>query len=68
VLYACCEATGPNHEDQQAFSYFDMLFLKGIAEAYAAKIKLGLDCPLDKVSNDKLPLVWEVWLYTMSHQ
>ncbi|KAL3429753.1 hypothetical protein BDV09DRAFT_202757 [Aspergillus tetrazonus] len=67
VLYACCEATGPNHEDQQAFPYFDMLFLKGIAEAYASKIRLGLDCPLDKASDDKLPLVWEVWLYTMSH-
>ncbi|KAL4745608.1 hypothetical protein BDW72DRAFT_186417 [Aspergillus terricola var. indicus] len=67
VLYACCEATGPNHEDQQAFPYFDMLFLKGIAETYAAKIKLGLDCPLDKVSDDRLPLVWVVWLYTMSH-
>ncbi|KAL3476623.1 hypothetical protein BJX99DRAFT_270292 [Aspergillus californicus] len=67
LLYSCCEATGPNHEDQQAFPYFDMLTLKGIAEAYAVKIKVGLDCPLDKVSNDKLPLVWVVWLYTMSH-
>lgn len=68
VLYSCCEATGPSPDHRQGDSGFDMLTLKGIAEAYAVKCKIGVDCALNKVSSDKLPLVWVVWLYTMSHQ
>ncbi|KAJ0418590.1 hypothetical protein BJY00DRAFT_302636 [Aspergillus carlsbadensis] len=67
ILYGCSEATGPSpgstHETTDGF---DMLTLKGIAEAYAVKTKLGVDCYLTKVSA-QLPLLWVVWLYTMSH-
>ncbi|KAL3471523.1 hypothetical protein BJX99DRAFT_23771 [Aspergillus californicus] len=67
ILYGCSEATGPSlgstHETTHSF---DMLTLKGIAEAYAVKLKLGVDCYLTKVSAE-LPLLWVVWLYTMSH-
>ncbi|KAL2811585.1 hypothetical protein BJX63DRAFT_433261 [Aspergillus granulosus] len=67
VLYSCCEATGPVPDHRQRGASFDMLTLKGIAEGYAVKLKLGLDCALGKVCGDKLPWVWVVWLYTMSH-
>ncbi|KAL3443907.1 hypothetical protein BJX65DRAFT_297983 [Aspergillus insuetus] len=66
LLYSCCEATGAISAQQQGAS-LDMLTLKGIAEAYAVKLKLGVNCALNQISTDKLPLIWVVWLYTMSH-
>ncbi|KAL4954207.1 hypothetical protein BDW69DRAFT_194206 [Aspergillus filifer] len=66
LLYSCCEATGAI-SDQQDGANLDMLTLKGIAEAYAVKLKLGVNCALNEFSADKLPLIWVVWLYTMSH-
>ncbi|KAJ0416909.1 hypothetical protein BJY00DRAFT_316466 [Aspergillus carlsbadensis] len=66
LLYSCCEATGAISDQPQGAS-FDMLTLKGIAEAYAVKLKLGVNCALNQFSADKLPLIWVVWLYTMSH-
>ncbi|KAL2837016.1 hypothetical protein BJX68DRAFT_25625 [Aspergillus pseudodeflectus] len=67
ILYGCSEATGPSPGSKhEPTDNFDMLTLKGIAEAYAVKTKLGVDCYLTKVSA-QLPLLWVVWLYTMSH-
>ncbi|KAL2838664.1 hypothetical protein BJX68DRAFT_279733, partial [Aspergillus pseudodeflectus] len=67
ILYGCSEATGPSLGSTcESTDDFDMLTLKGIAEAYAVKTKLGVDCYLTKVSA-QLPLLWVVWLYTMSH-
>ncbi|CEL10282.1 hypothetical protein ASPCAL13403 [Aspergillus calidoustus] len=67
ILYGCAEATGPSPgSTPESTDSFDMLTLKGIAEAYAVKTKLGVDCYLAKVSV-QLPLLWVVWLYTMSH-
>lgn len=68
ILYGTCEATGPGPDDQRARQYLDMLTLKGIAESYAVKVKLGVDNPINRNFPGKLPLVWTVWLYTMSHQ
>jgi hypothetical protein len=68
ILYGCAEATGPSPgSTPESTDSFDMLTLKGIAEAYSVKTKLGVDCYLAKVSV-QLPLLWVVWLYTMSHQ
>ncbi|KAL2849358.1 hypothetical protein BJX68DRAFT_276066 [Aspergillus pseudodeflectus] len=66
LLYSCCEATGAISDQPQGAS-LDMLTLKGIAEAYAVKLKLGVNCALNELSTEKLPLIWVVWLYTMSH-
>ncbi|OJI95833.1 hypothetical protein ASPVEDRAFT_119842 [Aspergillus versicolor CBS 583.65] len=63
ILYSCCEATGPSSSGTESF---DMLTAKGLTEAYAVKLKLGVNCSFNKVYA-QLSLVWVVWLYTMSH-
>jgi hypothetical protein len=64
ILYSCCEATGPSSSGTESF---DMLTAKGLTEAYAVKLKLGVNCSFNKVYA-QLSLIWVVWLYTMSHQ
>ncbi|KAL2811627.1 hypothetical protein BJX63DRAFT_422301 [Aspergillus granulosus] len=67
LVLSLATTTGPSPSStHKTTDTFDMLTLKGLAEAYAVKLKLGVDCYLAKVSA-QLPLLWVVWLYTMSH-